>query len=311
MFAKFVSSGLRCSIGTIGPGIDVRGIGYVVVEPSVHRSGRRYVDEVLHGPDDLPLAPLPEWMWSLASRSNNGHTHGASEDEVIVEGQRNARLTSLAGTMRRAGFKEREIAAALLELNHDRCRPSLREREVRSIAASIARYPSAETAQATAPPAPGEYIESITQFLAEDDPPLDMIFQDLLPCGVIMLIHGEPRSRKSLLAFELAMSAATGTAPLGLRRFQPSAPVRVLYVQEEDPRSLTAPACDVCSRRAVGMLCRRRCMSPFAEGWISTAPTASRASSRRCSPRGPARSGAAPRTSPAGCWFWSTTASAT
>jgi hypothetical protein len=68
---------------------------------------------------------------------------------------------------------------------------------------------------------PGDYIESIGQFLDEEDAPLEMIFPDLLPCGVIMLIHGEPRSRKSLLAFELALSASTGRRPsgsIGLRR---------------------------------------------------------------------------------------------
>jgi AAA domain len=54
-----------------------------------------------------------------------------------------------------------------------------------------------------------------------------------------MLLHGEPRARKSLAAFELALAAATGTAPFGLERFTPSAPIGVLYVQEEDPRALT------------------------------------------------------------------------
>lgn len=56
-----------------------------------------------------------------------------------------------------------------------------------------------------------------------------------------MLIHGEPRSRKSLAAFELALSAATGSAPFGLERFRPTEPIGVLYIQEEDPRALTKP----------------------------------------------------------------------
>jgi hypothetical protein len=56
-----------------------------------------------------------------------------------------------------------------------------------------------------------------------------------------MLIHGEARARKSLVAFELALSAATGTAPFGLSRFKPGTTITVLYIQEEDPRSLTRP----------------------------------------------------------------------
>lgn len=83
------------------------------------------------------------------------------------------------------------------------------------------------------------YIEPIASFLAEEDPPETVIFPEILPSGVIMLLHGEPRGRKSLSAFELGLSAATGTCPFGLKRFQPAGPIGVLYIQEEDPRSLT------------------------------------------------------------------------
>jgi hypothetical protein len=86
-----------------------------------------------------------------------------------------------------------------------------------------------------------DYLEPIAAFLAEEDPPASAVFPDLLPTGVIMLIHGDPRSRKTLAGFELALSAATGTAPFGLDRFRPASPIGVLYIQEEDPRSLTRP----------------------------------------------------------------------
>jgi hypothetical protein len=42
------------------------------------------------------------------------------------------------------------------------------------------------------------YLETIAAFLAEDDSPISVVFPQLLPAGVIMLLHGEPRSRKSL-----------------------------------------------------------------------------------------------------------------
>ncbi|MBI3109001.1 MAG: AAA family ATPase [Candidatus Rokubacteria bacterium] len=100
--------------------------------------------------------------------------------------------------------------------------------------------------QAAAAPPNGDgsavdYIEPIATFLAEDDPPMSVVFPDLLPSGVIMLLHGELRARKSLAAFELALSAATGTAPFGLGRFHSAGPMSVLYIQEEDPRTLTRP----------------------------------------------------------------------
>lgn len=103
----------------------------------------------------------------------------------------------------------------------------------------------------TAGPDASDYLEPIAVFLAEQDPPVRVVFPDLLPCGVILLLHGEPRARKSLAAFELALAAATGTAPFGLARFTPAAPINVLYIQEEDPRALTRPR--------VRRLVRERC----------------------------------------------------
>src|SRR5262245_8064577 len=88
---------------------------------------------------------------------------------------------------------------------------------------------------------PEPYIETLAAFLAQEDPPVNYIFPELLPCAVIMLLHGDPRARKSLTAFELALAAATGTSPFGLARFKPSGRINVLYIQEEDPRSLTRP----------------------------------------------------------------------
>src|SRR5262245_47622802 len=69
-----------------------------------------------------------------------------------------------------------------------------------------------------------------------------------------MLLHGEPRARKSLVAFELALAAATGSAPCGLARFKPPGPVAVLYCQEEDPRPLT--------RARLRALIGKRCLMP-------------------------------------------------
>ena len=58
----------------------------------------------------------------------------------IPKGTRNPTLFSLAGTMRERGMEEREILAALLEINCGRCKPPLLEREVHKIAAGVMRY---------------------------------------------------------------------------------------------------------------------------------------------------------------------------
>src|SRR5690242_15742111 len=79
---------------------------------------------------------------------------------------------------------------------------------------------AAATAAVNGHHASGDYIESLAAFLDTDDEPPRYLFPELLPEGVIMLVHGEPRARKSLVAFELALAGATGTAPFGLPRFE-------------------------------------------------------------------------------------------
>jgi AAA domain len=107
------------------------------------------------------------------------------------------------------------------------------------LAAMTGAGPPSDGAAAMSNGIPADYIETAAAFIAEDDPPVPFLIPELLPIGMVMLIHGEPRARKSLAALEIALAAATGTAAFGLDRFTPVEPVTVLYIQEEDPRPLT------------------------------------------------------------------------
>ncbi len=227
------------------PGLDVRGDGgYVILPPSLHASGRRY--EWRTSPQDLPLAPLPEAVLKLLLDPDGGERGRGprATDVIIPQGVRNDHLYRAARALRSRGLGAEALAAALLAENRARCRPPLPDEDVREIARHAATQPDrADFAggprEAPTSAAPAPYIETLAAFLAEADPPLRVIFPDLLPSGVIMLLHGEPRARKSLAAFELALAAATGTPPFGLDRFLPSTAINVLYIQEEDPRQLT------------------------------------------------------------------------
>lgn len=90
------------------------------------------------------------------------------------------------------------------------------------------------------PPTPAQsiaesrYIESAEHFLSVEDPPQKYLVDELLPAGVLALLHGEPRTRKTWTALEIVLAVATGTAAFGLARFTAPAPQRVLYSSQED-----------------------------------------------------------------------------
>lgn len=116
------------SSGRLGAGLDIRGDGgYVVAPPSTGYE----LDEA------LPVAAAPAWLLDLIRDSGRRTT--APVGETIPAGRRNDVLTSLAGTMRRRGFCEEAIRAALLAENRTKCAPPLPEAEVGKIAESVAR----------------------------------------------------------------------------------------------------------------------------------------------------------------------------
>jgi hypothetical protein len=143
--------------GGLPDGLDVRGTGgYIVLPPSPHENG---VYEWRTALDEAPIAPAPAWLLELLRTSRNGDG-GAPVDGDIQAPLRNTTLASMAGTMRRRGFHEAAIVAALGVTNRDRCTPPLSDAEVRQVARSVARYPAGEAVIAT--------TEELTALLALD-----------------------------------------------------------------------------------------------------------------------------------------------
>jgi len=128
---------IRNAVGLGGyQGVDLRANGgYIVAPPSPHESGARY--EVI---DDSEIAPAPVWLMGLTTKKQMTQAETIPEGQPIPEGQRNATLASLAGTMRHPGMTQPAIEAALLAENATRCQPPLSEDEVKAIAQSVARY---------------------------------------------------------------------------------------------------------------------------------------------------------------------------
>lgn len=127
---------IRNSASIVAPGIDVRGSGgFVVLPPSVSNKGAytwRSEHQIVHA---------PEWLLASLGAKRRKKTY-----QDLIEGQRNEGLTSIAGSMRRQGMSEEELESSLLTVNA-MAGNGLDDEEVRSIAASVARYPVDEGAE--------------------------------------------------------------------------------------------------------------------------------------------------------------------
>ena len=148
--------------GALPAKIDIRGEGgYVLAPPSVHPNGGVYGWRSGCAPSDLEPAVLPSWVLRLirgerdAADEAPGSTPATGRralliPPVIVEGERNQTLFSLAGSMRHRGMDAATIEAALQGVNQGRCAPPLDADEVGRIAEGIGRYPPGVSACATA-----------------------------------------------------------------------------------------------------------------------------------------------------------------
>lgn len=145
LFFKHVP-GKKNTVKADGLSIDLRTTGgYVILPPSLHRSGRRYEWEATAHPDDLPLADMPAWLRAIFPDRGAPRPAAAitteTTTETIPEGRRNATLTSKAGALHRNNWSPAAITAALWLENTEKCKPPLDRSEVERIVASVTRYP--------------------------------------------------------------------------------------------------------------------------------------------------------------------------
>jgi hypothetical protein len=132
--------GLRSSAGRLGPGLDVRAEGgYIVVEPSLHISGRQYAWEVDHHPSDLPIAVARSWLLTrirggasdnCAAMANPSTRLVQAISQPCSEGRRNDTIARLTGYLLRRNVHPYAVLELARLWNHGRCQPPLEDAEV-------------------------------------------------------------------------------------------------------------------------------------------------------------------------------------
>ncbi len=218
-------SRIKPSAGKFGEHFDIRAVGsYTILPPSVHVSGKRYEWVNRDKPTPLPAA----WQ-QLLGEPDRRQSSSNGTGERVPEGQRNAHLTSLAGSMRRRGMSPVAIEAALMKENAERCDPLLSETEVRQIAASVSRYaPAMPLAQPD-----GFTLTRLGDLMAEPQEQVSWLLEGILPAAGLGLLAAKPKTGKSTLARCLALAVARGETFLG-RGTQKGA---VIYLALEEKRS--------------------------------------------------------------------------
>lgn len=204
-------------------GVDLLSDGrYFVAHPSVV-SGSSYEWEAsqdpLLGVDPFPI-PSP-WIAGLRTKQSPPKESSAESKDLLTVGGRNDGLASLAGFMRRYGFSQEEMVAALSVANDQRCNPPLPMEEVAAIAKSIAKYePSlnwatsnrwqtakdgSTTLGATALPT----IRSIVD-TASSNVPIQWWIKGWLPKDAFVMVHGRSGAGKSFVVLDWLMTIASG-----------------------------------------------------------------------------------------------------
>jgi Bifunctional DNA primase/polymerase, N-terminal len=128
---------------SLAPGIDLKADGgYIVVAPSLHKSGRRYQWDGIAGKMALlHLAAVPEWFLKEI------HQIRGSQRKICVplpakirKGTQHNTLYPHACRLRNTGMEVNEIEAALVEVNK-RCEEPGTAAYIRSLAEAACKFP--------------------------------------------------------------------------------------------------------------------------------------------------------------------------
>lgn len=194
------------------PGVDILGKGIAIIPPSIHPSGEPY--ENLSDPELDEIALFPYDMFpDLFIECNNESSYVSSNgnSQKISEGERNSRLTSIAGTLFKALPHKKDLCKnAIRGINLIECIPPLPEKEIETLIESINKYHLDDTKiNKTFTPI------SVDELLRKEFEADSWLVEGLIPKNGITVISGNPASFKTWLILLLAKHIAEGEALFG------------------------------------------------------------------------------------------------
>jgi RecA-family ATPase len=214
--------------------VEVKGEGgYIVIAPSIHKSGRNYVLNKLIEWDELPEFPdlTQKEQKKLEVDLSGSLVTDAGKVEV---GERNDLLAKLAGKLFYDGASLEEVKAALLEKNWNDFDPPLSDDEVKVIAHSINK--THERRQERMRKEVGVDDDTSLAFVIQSDPPPQpYLVKGLLPKVRTGVVAAEGGTGKGYFALQLALSIASGEDFFGYEVLDPGP---VLILNAEDDRQI-------------------------------------------------------------------------
>lgn len=220
---------------------DIRGDGgYVVVPPSLHKSGNNY--EWAIAPSDAVLEECPKWLLQENTESSYTKTDWATFlGTQNAVGTRNHQAAVLAGKILYHNPIELWDTvgwAALKEWNNAQNSPPLAEAELKATwdsikKAELAKRSSNDTTPSHSLPAVNYTFTSLGSLLDEPEEDIDWILDGMLPSSGFSIVVAKPKVGKSTLVRQLALAVACGK-PFLERQTSRGA---VLYVALEEKRS--------------------------------------------------------------------------